>query len=58
MAAKVDDAKAELIAEISRLLEDLRANRRDHIDAGDWIEENGERVLAARRGEAAPGGRK
>lgn len=27
-------AKAELIAEIAQLLEDLRANRRDHIDAG------------------------
>jgi hypothetical protein len=49
-------AKAELIAEIAQLLEDLRANRRDHIDAGDWIEDHGERVLAALRDEPMPGG--
>lgn len=51
-------AKAALIAEIAQLLEDLRANRRDHIDAGDWIEDHGERVLAALRDEPMPGGPK
>jgi hypothetical protein len=46
-----DETKAKLISELAQLLEALRTGELDHFDVGDWLEDNGSRVLAALKAE-------